>query len=312
MELATKGTFDEIGDETLQAEVEASWDAKVTKEYDRLSSLASDAVPKIRAWPNYAMRSIAAIRASVRIAQRRQKVTTGTGFHVEAEVPVAGFADRLRGKIDLVIRGADDVLVLDYKSGTVLDGTQGAGELKAAYVRQLHLYAALYHARFGDWPTHLVLESLIDGRHELPFDKEVANQAAEAAIERLASFNDSVAAGGIAGAPSIEHCRWCSYKAICLSFLSGATEEWELPGVSTVGVIEGVFAGDQPRVSLHTEGGNHPTGVATVVRGLPDQLVSEVVGHEGERISFSDLRRIPGTPDLWFQWSSTCWLWEEG
>jgi hypothetical protein len=53
-------------------------------------------------------------------------------------------------------------------------------------------------------------------------------------------------------------------------------------------------------------------GAATVVRGLPDQLVSEVVGHEGERISFSDLRRIPGTPDLWFQWSSTCWLWEEG
>jgi hypothetical protein len=171
------------------------------------------------------------------------------GFHFEdargngrwSEVPIYVPTLRLKGRIDLVERNANEIRIMDLKSGSTFDAD---GEIKPNIALQLLIYGVM--AQTLD-PGALIFLVINNGtEHPVPFDLETLEQTKE----WLCSMVSSLVPGTIAYAEDYAtvgpDCRWCGIRHRCERYLRDAPNlwtremEWRLP-MDTWGTLEALL-----------------------------------------------------------------------
>ncbi len=192
----------------------------------------------------------------------RNENITGTSREKE----FTALAGKLRGRIDLV-RGDE---IIDYKTGALFESdTSGAQPLlKAAYVRQLRIYAYLVHSATSKWPRRGLLFPLAGPPVIVDVEPAQCETEAVEAVKLLEHYNNSVATAGEAlslASPSPEACQWCPYKTICPSFWTNVNENW-------TSVLDGeAVAGQLAKPPLAIHGGAAWSVALTVDEGTAAQ-----------------------------------------
>lgn len=310
LEATSKGNFDRYRDKELEEQIDQYWDHLVTEEHKKLQEVSMATVPRPTSWKKYSMNASNAFSTALRIVESRNaREQINHAVKVSPEVTLSGFEGKLTGQIDLLIITQSRIAILDYKTGRVLENSEDVSHaIKEQYVRQLSIYAALYYEEIGTWPTHLVLESMVDGRHEWEVDPVFAKQSAADAITRMEKFNENISRNKVKSDPSEHNCIWCDYKAVCNSFLHEASSEWEMTSVTVSGVLVESTIENKSHVLISSDGGNHEK-TELEIRGLPIEMGRALQKELGKKVSFSNLTRIHGSMDLWFHWNSMCWIW---
>lgn len=143
------------------------------------------------------------------------------------EEEFSALSGKLRGRIDLV-RGDE---LIDFKTGALYEheDADAPPSLKAAYVRQLRIYAYLVYAATGWWPHRGLLYPLAGPPVEVHLESSACEAEASEAVRQLEQYNSAVAGDGdlnLLASPSAEACRWCPFKTICPAFWASAGESW--------------------------------------------------------------------------------------
>ncbi|MFA5077870.1 MAG: PD-(D/E)XK nuclease family protein [Dehalococcoidia bacterium] len=316
LETACRGDFDLAPDDSVEKTISDRWRELVVSEVESLQSLVIKPVPSPVKWPKYALRMVAACNTALRIVNQRKEAhsisaTVPSACELKSEVWYEGYDGKLIGRIDLIHRDHSGIQIVDYKSGLVmenLDPNGGSQQIREPYVRQMLLYAALIHDNEGEWPTKALIESLIDGAHEIKFTPEAAQDAVYEALYLLDKYNHKVDSGIINGAPSPNTCLWCNFKPICVDFIKAADISWAGPTRTIIGQVTTIKIDPPQFCEVKVLGGNHEKGIAHI-HGITSGMAMEIKEVGNSQISLSNLKPTPGTTDLLFTWSSMCWRW---
>jgi hypothetical protein len=132
------------------------------------------------------------------------------------------------GYVDYIEEAPDGAIIRDYKTGALLEMAEPESKptIKAAYLTQLHLYAALYWSNHGRWPKRLELVPLVGPAVIVPFDPEKCVDLLEEAKQTLRGINSRIQAILAASTsqieelatPSPEACRFCEFRAGCEAY----------------------------------------------------------------------------------------------
>ena len=124
----------------------------------------------------------------------------------EAEAQFSDDDNRIRGRIDILCRGADHPTVVDIKSGKIRTRD---GQLMDEITTQMAVYCWLLRSSGEPWPAVLIA-SLKDGVCEVTVTPEMVQQRIAALLEaRDAALNDPVAI------PGQQTCRFCILRPTC-------------------------------------------------------------------------------------------------
>lgn len=200
-------------------------------------------------WPGYHL-----IRASARL--RAQEIVAGQPGSVRRDTPddessapyevrerkFMACSGKLVGRPD-VVRGNT---IIDYKSGQIFDEDKNGqtSSVKAAYLRQLRIYAYLVRQTLGKWPRFGVIMPLAGKGVKIELYPVECEQEAREAIEFLDKYNEIVQDRqdpSTLASPSSGVCNWCSYKIVCSAFWQNAGVQW--PKMADGAAVEGTVIG---------------------------------------------------------------------
>lgn len=223
------------------------WNSKILELYE-----ASQQHPLNRrlgapdSWPKYHLtEQMAYLKAKELIA--RNTVAKGgqrTADSIIREEFLSGFSGRLVGRPDVANRDS----VIDYKSGYVLEVSDGIESLKDSYVRQLKIYAYLIHENRGYWPRRGVVEPMVGGPVEISLEPAECESEAIDAVALLDSFNSRIETGQSPeslASPAPDSCHWCPFQIACQPFWDQVAPEWY--EVMQIASVEGKLMG-KPKV----------------------------------------------------------------
>jgi len=141
----------------------------------------------------------------------------------ETEVEVASKDGLLHGRIDRVERNECGVLLVDFKSAM-------RDDLPERYVRQLQLYAYLWHERRGEWPyAAQVIYPLTAATYSVVIEPEECLQKAAEAKSMLRTALE--ARDPFALAVPGDTCHICDFRPWCQAFWNWQRQE-QSPGVA--------------------------------------------------------------------------------
>lgn len=221
--------LEEAGRGSLEPDaVERRWSELVEAAEDALGQnwLARHLVPLTGSVPDFEVRRLQAIRRATELAasaRERSSIDRGAAQAVGQEVPVVTPDGLVTGRIDAVVPTPDGLVIRDYKSGAIFDPESGATpKVKEAYAIQLKLYAAMYEAMTGSWPSRLEILPLTGPPEGIAFDPSECVRLLEDAASVLHETNRSVEAGLAEGdvaevlaRPSAINCRFCPFRPWC-------------------------------------------------------------------------------------------------
>lgn len=232
LEAAGKGALREIN---LTA-IERVWGELVeqTEQGMRQSWLERSLVPLSRAIPHYEVRKI-------RACHKAEEVARAVGVVPHARSTSAPGPDRFEswietsdglvgGSIDEIQETTAGTILRDYKSGHIIErqADGSASDIDEKYKLQLKLYAALFGAKYGRWPTKLEVVPLQGSEKEISFTPVECDRLLSAAIATLKELNDRInqalrlsdheqAIASFAN-PTPDHCRNCCFRPSCKSY----------------------------------------------------------------------------------------------
>lgn len=224
---------------------------------------------------------------------RKENITSAS-----REKEFSALAGKLRGRIDLV-RGNE---IIDYKTGALFENDTGDAppSLKAAYVRQLRIYAYLVHSATGKWPRRGIIFPLAGQPVIVDIEPTQCETEAAEAVEFLERYNSSVASAEEAlslASPSSEACRWCSFKTICPAFWMTVNESWTsiLDGEAVAGRLARpplpLHGGAAWSVALTVDAGTAPQGERVISTLSTDLHPSVPQLCQGDRVLIVGLGR---------------------
>jgi len=248
-----------------------------------------------QSWPGYVMK-----RARLRKAARRLHdllATAGSDAEMISEAPLTTADGKLQGRPDLIVRDFAETWVVDYKTGSVMDGDGFTP--RAIYVRQLQLYALLEQANTGRWPTQGFLVPLNGPVVEVRIDPNVATELGEQALGAIESFNSVVPATQPA-APGPEACRYCPSTTSCAAFWEACDASCEEPLATAAGVVRSAVRTAIGGVSLvlNVQVGSLESETIVVRNvSLTDHPLAAGI-QAGDEIALVKLHRIPRSEEF--------------
>ena len=205
------------------------------------SPIRRQLVPLSKTIPDYEVRVLRACKEAGDIA-REYKKTLGSSepdakSRIGFEVWIETADGSVGGFIDLVMRDEKGIILVDYKSGHVLEGKDGSCEIKVGYKEQMMLYAAMFYEKYGEWPRRLnivplqgqaltvrcVSDSALDllGSARAMFLK---------ANELIADVQTGTAQLSELASPSPDSCSFCLYRPGCQAYWTvrgnNPTKKW--------------------------------------------------------------------------------------
>ncbi len=196
-------------------------------------------LPLRTAIPDFEVRKLQAVTRARQLASQAAAMpppeAASTQPAIGYEMPVETPNGKAGGKIDAIVAGDTGPVVKDYKSGAIFEPRADNGhQLKEAYAIQLKLYAAIYSAMTGTWPSSLEIVPLAGAPQLVEFTTEECAQLLENAIRALDAVNDVISSQQSAAArrerlagPSPRTCRHCPYRPSCAPYANAVAHDPE-------------------------------------------------------------------------------------
>jgi hypothetical protein len=234
LEEAGRGLFAEAPDGAIERRWEELLKAADTKAAN--DWLQRSLVPLGAAVPDFEVRRLQAIAAARALAKQASSLHPSTGRAESAlgcEVQVATPDGEAGGRIDVVAPAAGGPVLKDYKTGPVMDGEfSGQPAVKPAYATQLKLYAAIYAAMTGTWPSALELVPVAGAAVDIPFTRAECENLLATALRLRRQINATVTSTeslntrvGRLARPAPEECRHCRYRPHCSPYQAAARRD---------------------------------------------------------------------------------------
>jgi hypothetical protein len=235
LEEAGRGAFSDM---PLEA-IEKRW-VELLAEAEDLASrswLDRHLLPLSSSTPDFEVRRLRAISAARTLAgetanggKRRTKEHPLVGFEVEVSTPDG----RAGGRIDAVSMIDEGPVLKDYKSGVVYGDGSRRRALKPEYAAQLKLYAAIYAAMTGTWPSRLEVVPIAGKPVNVPFTNDECDELLREAISLRGRINDVISSEADLrsriqdlATPRPDACGYCAFRPQCAPYFTARQREPE-------------------------------------------------------------------------------------
>jgi len=271
-------------------------------------------IPLSRHVNDFEVRRIRAWSKAAAIAEEREEAIGGAGAgHAAAfERWVQTEDGHVGGFIDRLIYSPSGTVIVDYKSGPILESYDEQDErasINKAYRDQLRLYAALVNEADGAWPIRLDLVPLTGPTFSVPFSPEECSallskaQGLYTALNRTLSRTAERAGAGYQASlatPTAAACTGCAYRPICSAYRDSNCQSFALPKRlwDVWGKLRRITTASNGRVSVelvdtnHTEQSNVHIANLSASRDRHPALASATVG---KQLAFFNVTSTRGT-----------------
>jgi PD-(D/E)XK nuclease superfamily len=234
--------LEEAGRGVLNAgEADSRWNALIAAAEQAASQnwLDRHLLPFRTAIPDFEVRALQALERARLLAAEAAPIPrpdmargeTAVGYELPVETPDG----KARGSIDAVIPGEGGPVLRDYKSGAIFEPGPGtAREIKTAYANQLKLYAAIYSAMTGTWPSRLEVVPVAGEPQAVEFSAAECEQLLDQAIHTLDAVNDVISSPEPypsrherLARPAPQTCGNCPYRPGCAPYAAAAAADPE-------------------------------------------------------------------------------------
>lgn len=251
-----------VGDQ-WEAELGRKWQEEI--DHERASQSGGDLARwgPPETWPNFELKR-ARLRNLAR-SVRRLMLELPADAHVLTEHDLTGRGGLLAGRVDLLVRSASSHMVVDYKSGSVVDAVTQA--MIPAYENQLRIYAALEREASGEWPDRAVLMPLNGPAIDVAVNPIQCDAVADEAVALLHAYNAAVP-GPQPATPSPDSCRRCSASCQCPEFWAAYGPNWAAELIALRGKILEVLVTPLGGTTVRVQVGAGARGPVAEVRRL--------------------------------------------
>lgn len=304
-EAVTRGQFNEVPLPELDRALAAEWDRRLAEKATQLAEQwPLGFIPPPERWPGYQLTRVRLLRQLSEQAHRPRAPGKGSWAKPEVWLEAPGLA--LVGRVDRIERSGKDVELIDLKSGWAVED-----EIRPAHRRQLLIYAYLWQAVSGNWPTKVSVQRLNGLRTTLCVDPQEAVEVATELLGRLQDYNTEVAAGTPPqelAAPSAEACTNCDYRPACLPFLRALDQRWGWYRRSLLGRVVGqAEVGKVGVLEVAVESSNLDPDIAVArLLGIPSSHMPSLES----RVAVVDAIPTPVPQDMRVGWDTQVLSWE--
>lgn len=226
IEMATAG---KIKDETQFNEI---WNAEIKKTEERMKSnpLERHLIPIEETADDFEVKKLMTFQIISSFFHNGSQKDFSTGKNLP-EQWLETKDGKIGGRIDLIKETPDGGVIIDYKTGAIIDTK--TDKPKEEYQQQLKLYAALYFEKFNSWPQKLLLIGIDQSVHEVVFSHAECSKLLEEAKQNLNDTNELISSGVTESdfaSPSPETCRYCLFRPGCKKYWQERqnTEDWPI------------------------------------------------------------------------------------
>jgi CRISPR/Cas system-associated exonuclease Cas4 (RecB family) len=234
------------------------------KETRALAVGPSDRVPEL--WPGYALKKAELKRALSELT----RILTSDGFPdtIRTEIALKSTSGYMRGRLDVLFRGAGRWQVLDLKTGRIDSGSEPG--LSSSYRRQVQLYAYLIAQQTGEWPSDAIVLPLEGAAVHVAIDPNACELIAGEAQALLDAYNATSPATQPATVTS-DTCPSCPVAALCPAFWSDWKPEYAPELIAYRGHVVAVYRAINGRTAVRVavQGSD---GMEIFIQGLDEVM----------------------------------------
>ncbi|MFB0562930.1 MAG: PD-(D/E)XK nuclease family protein [Candidatus Lokiarchaeia archaeon] len=245
-----------------------SWRKEVSKNEESMTKnlLERHLVPLEETADDYEVKKLMALHMISGFFPGRQKQVFQPG-RSQQEKWLETKDSTVGGKIDLIQETSEGSVIIDYKTGSIIDDK--TGEPKEDYQLQLKLYAALYFEKYNKWPNKLLLVGIDQSVHEVTFTDAGCKRLLGQAKKLIGDTNKLILSGLSPqdfATPSPKACRYCLFRPGCKQYWQTRedTEDWPIDLIGSI--KEKGFSGNKLGRIVIDRGGKEFT-----VRALSDR-----------------------------------------
>ena len=146
------------------------------------------------------------------ISNKQDDSIINPSSYVSIEKPVK--TSTLYGKIDKVEKNGTDLIIVDFKTGKVID--EKTNQIKDEYVTQLNLYAHMYYSKEGEKATKLEIVDIDGNTYSVPIWSDYELQKTLNDVQVV--IDDLNAGKGVHLAFPGEKCSICNARMTCSAY----------------------------------------------------------------------------------------------
>ncbi|MCY4569175.1 MAG: PD-(D/E)XK nuclease family protein [Candidatus Poribacteria bacterium] len=203
----------------LRTQAEAIWDKAVEQmEEDLQTSPLDKYLLPIRKWRKFFV-------LQQRTLRRCEEIASSQGISETQVIASERRFDSVRsgftGKPDLILRRANGLVIIDYKSGELPDDPQIREEKIEPWQQQILIYASMIEEEFGEWPVDGKIRLLNKEVIPIVIDPREVKDIRQTAQELREEYNTKIKAGvthSELAQYSVDNCRFCEFKGACNTF----------------------------------------------------------------------------------------------
>jgi RecB family exonuclease len=303
-EAVARGHFNEVAASELDQALAAEWDRRLAEKATQLANQwPLGTVPPPERWPGYQLARVRLLRHLSEEARRPRQRGKGYSAKPEVWLEVPGLA--LVGRVDRIERSNNDVELIDLKSGWAVED-----EIRPAHRRQLLIYAYLWQAVSGNWPTKVSVQRPNGLRTTLNVDPRETREVAADLLARLQDYNMAIAADAPPhelASPSPEACAHCDYRLACSPFFQALDQAWGWYRRSLLGkVVARAEVGTAGVLEVAIEASNLDLDITVArVLGIPPTQMPPL----GSRVAVVDAIPTPAPQDIRAVWDTQLLTW---
>jgi CRISPR/Cas system-associated exonuclease Cas4 (RecB family) len=243
--------------------------------------------------------ALSLIKKSVRA--RRESGRQRSGAPPLVEDAIEAVEAQLRGRPDRVFWSDGVAHIIDLKT------CASESEIRPEHRRQLLAYAYLFHERHKVWPATATIQYVNGERQSFPVSPAEAKEVAQAMVRTLETVSTSTDDVLDLATPSVDACRWCSFKAACSPFFAAVDESWELHERDVLGTVQGIEAAERrSSVTIDVILGNAGESRVVALADSPTIFSNVVVG---DKVAIVGAKPTRSPTTVHCPWDSIVCVW---
>ena len=179
-----------------------------------------------------------------RTIRRCEEIASSHGMSetqvIASERKFDSVTDGFTGKPDLILRRANGLVIIDYKSAELREDTPDREEIIKSWQHQIMFYASIIKSEYGEWPVDGEIRLLNKKVIPIQIDRQKAVALVEKAQALKGNYNAKIAAGVLPSELaqySAESCAFCEFKGACNTFWKENPQP--IPGTDDYGSLSG-------------------------------------------------------------------------